>query len=229
MVVTVEAGSLIQNNAACPCPASLTLAGFTPTGNCKFAIIAVSIQPGCNSVTSITRTGDCPVLIRRQACPACTAVELWKIENPVAGAVDVVINLSCSPAGVAAAVINFNGVCPTTPHDTELVNGFFCVTSDTLTPTTSADDYLTDVINAICPACPAVINVGANQTRRLDHNDDCGVAHGSSDQDGADGGAMSWSWDCVATGNHIAVNINATPPVGGIEIYPHIVNIGAMI
>ena len=229
MAVTVEGGSHVQANAACPCPPELTLAGFTPTGCCRYAIIAVGIQPGCITVSGVTRTGDTPEFIQRQNCPPCTNVELWRITGPVTGAADVVVTFSCVPAGVGASVINFNGVCQTDPDDVPLSAGLSCQTSSSLTPTTTTNEYVTDVINVLCPACPPVINVGANQTRRLDFDDGCGISHGSSDQDGADGGAMSWSWAQSAMGNHLAMNINDAP-VGGPVAQKHlIVNVGAMI
>lgn len=230
MAVTVEASSLVQASALCPCPASLTLAGFSPTGADRFAVISVSIQPRCITVTTVSRAGDTPTFIARNNCAvACTNVELWRIINPVTGAVNVVINFSCSPAGVAAAVINYNGVCPTTPNDTPLTNSSCNATSSSITPTTTANEYVHDLIGVGCPSCPPAITTGANQTRRLNFTDCCGVVHANSDQDGVDGGVMSWTWNCAAGMNHIAMNINDAV-VGGVpEHKPLIVNEGAMI
>ena len=233
MAVTVEGGSHVTGNAACPCPATLTLTGFSPTGCCRFAVIAVGLQPGCITVSSMTRTGDtganAPTFIQRQNCPPCTNVELWKILQPGTGANDIVINFSCSPAGVGASGINFNGVCQTTPNDTPLNVGG-CATSSSLSPTTTADEYVTDVINVICPACPPTITSGANQTRRLNHNDNCGISNGSSDEDGGSGGAMTWSWVCTGARNHLAMNINNAAGCAPVRsTFEFVVNPGAII
>ena len=86
------------------------------------------------------------------------------------------------------------------------------------------------MINVPCPSCPPTIAVGANQTRRLDFNDCCGTSHGSSDQDGADGGAMSWSWSCSAGLSHLAMNINDAPTCCPTRtLFEMTVNPGAII
>jgi hypothetical protein len=130
-------------------------------------------------------------------------VEFWYLKNPTPATGNLVTTLSAGDSFRHVARW-FTGVDQTnTFRTTQKSTANSSAASSSLTvPSVVAGDYVVDALTV--DATGHALTVGANQTENYDDPVGSACDTGGSNQAGADGGVMSWTWTTSAEFAHIA-------------------------
>jgi len=138
LAVTVDSSS---NGATVDQP-SVTIS-HTTAGSNRLMLVGVSMEPGGQSVDTITYNGVSLTLVGSQLDSGGKArVEIWQLLAPDEGTSDVIVNLTnTGHKGVAVGVTSFNGVNQTTP-----VLGFSSDTGNSALASTTVSSATDDLV-----------------------------------------------------------------------------------
>ena len=167
---------------------SMTISVVTTAAD--YLAVKTAMTDSTLSVSTVTHNADTVSFVNAtESASPDIRIELWERVAPDLGTLDVVITYSGSAVAVGGAV-GFTGVHQTTPSaDFTAATGASGTNPSVTVPNVTADDYVLDCVQA--DNATTTLTVGANQTQ-LWNRDPFKPCAGSV-QDGADGGAMTWT------------------------------------
>ena len=167
---------------------TFTFSHVTGTLTNGILFVWITWSSTATTVSSVTYNG----VAMTQAAYATAngrATALYYLVNPSAGTNNVVITFSATAGRVICGAHTWSGANSTQTPQTQSANG--TGTTFTVTCGTNSGELIVDCIAAVFSSGD-VVAVGANQTERGNRGVGASVG-GSSSQDGADGGVMSWT------------------------------------
>ena len=177
---------------------STTSLSFNHTvGSGSDRILLVGVKASTTNVTNISY--GLLELTRLEGGSEFT--QLWSLLSPPVGTAAIIVTASSS-SDISAGGISLNGANQDEPFGT-LVTAGGTSTSPSVTVTTSAGEFVVDVVGA---AANVTATAGANQTRRWHEVASTTRAAGST-QAGSDGGVMSWTLSSSAVWRVVAVPV----------------------
>lgn len=181
----------------------------TISANQNLMLVCLALRDDGNNVGEseyVTLSGQPMELVRRQVtAPATRAVEIWKIENPSAGARTINVATTGAVSGMVGRSIVFDA----TSGLNTAVSSTGLGTTPTVTAPTNSNEL---VVDCVATSKDYSFSAGANQTAfpNVSHATKA-ILLGSTTQPGAFGGVMS---DILGAGVYyaqVAVSLLATP------------------
>jgi hypothetical protein len=133
--------------------------------------------------------------------PAGTASVVWTFSATITG--------SSQGGALVFSGVDVSGTPIGTIQSSEVASATATATSDV---TVDADDMIVDVV---MQRDSAVLTIGANQTERSNNNAAGSIQGRTSTQDGADGGAMSWTIGAATNFAHASIPLNGAAAGAG--------------
>jgi hypothetical protein len=198
--------------------------GFTVTTGAELLIVAVFVDAVIdeNPVASSDLDGALTAVSGGEVIGAATAqcLAVFYKQNPTVGAHSITGDWTSTLTPGAAIAATFDSINETTPIADAATDSGSDTTVSSTVPNVGSGDLVIDFLAV--NGNPA-LTVGADQTA-LENNStgtSGGTMYGMSSQDGANGGAMTWTWTGTQRTAQVAFRL---PAVGGgapTNQYPH--------
>jgi hypothetical protein len=191
---TKSFGAVGYDNSASGGGSSVTSVSFSLTNTAGNLVhIGTSFRQNLDSAVSSATYNA----VSATKVPSSTAnngtyyTELYTLTAPATGANTAQVNYSGNAAfDVGVVATSFTGVDQTTPVGTAAIASGTSATPSVTVSDATADDF---VIDQLAITHSATLTVGANQTQRANFTAAGFIKTAASTQDGADGGAMTWT------------------------------------
>ncbi|MDI3463624.1 MAG: hypothetical protein OJF50_002445 [Nitrospira sp.] len=187
----ISCGNVTPFNAASPTDPE-TIAYTTPAGSDQVLFVFVgnrrTISPNINVPT---HAGGAMTVLDAEAFNSPAATKLFYKVNPTSGTNNVVVDFVGTPLADAIVIFTCSGVDTASPiRASNTATGTSTAVSVTVLGVQAGDVVLDFFVADNTLSAPTI---GANQTNLNNGSDGTELAWGSSQQDGVDGGVMSWT------------------------------------
>lgn len=198
---------------------SFTATGTSGAGNGLMLVGCILSTGGATTISSIKWNGTDLTQLQTVAYGATIRVDLWYLKLPETGTHNVVATTN-NDVNSACSVVTYTGVAQGTTFGTD-VSASGADSAPSVTVTTVAGEMVVDISGlANNVGCGTVPSPGANQTQRDTYR--CltgGLSMSMSQQNGVDGGVMSWSqvgsnvWTDIAVPLKPALTVRPVSPL----------------
>lgn len=171
----------------------------------RIVVCSALYHAGANvgSVSAMSSGGEALTLIKRQvSSPAYRAVEMWQRATPTSGTRSIAVTTTGNVDGIVTTSIEME---PSTVVN-DSVSSTALGTAPSTTVTTSSTET---IIDCLAMSSTPTASTGANQTYQTEEEHGTqAVRLSTSEQDGADGGVMSWALGSNNYYAHVAASFN---------------------